>query len=177
MSDTSEQFDPHEKSREELRELQQVFQHAVKNNSIGDMRTHTDKDFSFVSFTDKSFSNFDDFEKQWNISRQKMIGSGSFTTELNPETSLFFDDIAVCKGNANNHMIDAKGESFNYGSNWTVIFKKTDDAWKVLRAHNSLDPFSNPMLLSHVKKSVLKYAVSAFIVGGIVCSLLTYFLI
>ena len=151
-------MDKHEKSREELRAMQQVFQQAVKNNTIEDMRAHIDADFSFVSFTDKSFDPFDDFEKQWKISRAKMIGNGEFTTELNPQPAQFVGDIAVCKGNASNHMVDNQGKSFEYGSNWTVIFKQTDGVWKVLRAHNSLDPFGNPMLISHVKTSLLKPA-------------------
>lgn len=169
--------DNNEQSREALRSLQQVFQNAVKNNTIEDMREHVADDFSFVSFTDKSFGNFDEFAKQWKITRDEMIGDGSFVSELNPESALFEGDVAICKGNASNQMVDIKGNSFDYSSNWTVIFKQTADGWKVLRAHNSLDPFANPMLISHVKKKVFKYSAVAFAIGGIVCSLVTYFLV
>jgi len=169
-------MDKIEQNRESLRAIQQVFQSAVENNSIGDMRTHIDPNFSFVSFTDKSFENFDDFEKQWNITRAEMIGNGKFTTELNPEPTVFIGDIAVCKGNASNHMTDKQGKSYEYSSNWTVIFKQTDGIWKVLRAHNSLDPFANPMLKSRVKSLIIKSCAIAFILGGIACSLATYLL-
>ena len=176
-AESDKQIETHESSRVALRALQQVFQKAVENNTIEDMREHIADDFSFVSFTDKSFDSFDNFEKQWKVTRAEMIGDGRFTSELNPEPALFEGDIAICKGNASNQMVDAKGNTFAYSSNWTVIFKQTAGVWKVLRAHNSLDPFANPMLLSHVKKTVLKYSAVAFIIGGIACSLLTYTLI
>lgn len=169
-------MDTIEQNRDSLRAIQQVFQKAVENNTIGDMREHIDSRFSFVSFTDKSFENFDDFEKQWNITRAEMIGNGKFTTELNPEPTVFVGDIAVCKGNATNQMTDKQGKSYEYSSNWTVIFKQTEGTWKVLRAHNSLDPFGNPMLKSRVKGLIFKSSAIAFILGGVVCSLATYLL-
>jgi len=169
-------MDREEQDRESLRAIQQVFQKAVANNTIGDMREHIDADFSFVSFTDKSFENFDDFEKQWNITRAEMIGNGKFSTELNPEPTVFIGDIAVCKGNASNHMVDKQGKSFEYSANWTVVFKQVEGVWKVLRAHNSLDPFANPMLKNRVKSLIIKFCAVAFILGGIACSLATYLL-
>ncbi len=162
---TNDSVDKHESSREQLRALQAIFENAVKNNTIEDMREHIDDDFSFVSFTDKSFDNFDAFAKQWKISRDEMIGSGSFTTQLNPEPAHFEGDIAICKGNASNQMLDKKGKAFEYSSNWTVIFKQSEGVWKVLRAHNSLDPFKNPMLVSGVKKYVFKMSAIAFGIG------------
>ena len=170
-------MDLHAEDREALRAIQQVFQKAVENNTIGDVREHAHEDFSYVSFTDKSFESFDAFEKQWKISRAEMIGNGSFISELNPETSLFFDDIAVCMGNASSQMVDKDGQYFEYNSNWTVVFKRSDGVWKALRAHNSLDPFANPMMMSRVKKMILKYSAMAFLVGGVACALATYFLV
>ena len=105
-----------------------------------------------------------------------MIGDGKFTTALNPEPTVFIGDIAVCKGNASNHMIDKQGKSFEYSSNWTVVFRQVEGIWKVLRAHNSLDPFANPMLKSRVKSILIKYCAIAFILGGTTCSLATYLL-
>lgn len=176
MSQISEKVDKHAKSRESLREIQQLFEQAVQHNTIEEIREHTDDEFSFVSFTDQSFSNFDAFLKQWNLSRASMIGNGSFTTNLNPETSLFEGNIAICKGNARNKMINNEGKIFEYNSHWTVVFKQTNGVWKILRAHNSLDPFTNPMLLSHVKGRVIKASILALLLGGLIGATLIYFL-
>ncbi len=167
----------HEQDRAQLRSIQQIFEHAVENNDIEQLRAQCDPDFSYVSFTDRAFSNFDDFQQQWQTTRDQMIGSGSFNTQLNPEPSLFIDDIAVCHGNANNHMVNSAGEAFEFTSNWTVIFKRTAGEWKVLRAHNSLNPFSNPMLNQAIKKSTVKLGLVSFIIGGILCSLATYLIL
>jgi len=163
--------DIHADDRERLRSIQHRFQQAVQNNTMEDMRAHVDKDFSFVSFTDKSFDNFDAFVRQWDITRAKMVGNGSFKTEMNPETTLFENNIAVCKGNAVSNMVDKKGKAFEFNSNWTVICRFVEGEWKVLRAHNSLDPFENPMLVSRVKSHLLTAGVIGLLIGAIVVML------
>ncbi len=167
----------HEQDREALRNIQRIFEQAVENNDIEQIRAHSDPNFSYVSFTDRAFPSFDAFQQQWQTTREKMVGSGSFNTQLNPEPSLFIDDIAVCHGNSNNHMVNNAGEAFEFTSNWTVIFKRTAGEWKVLRAHNSLNPFSNPMLNQAIKKSTMKLGLASFITGGILCSLVTYLIL
>ena len=61
-----------EQDREKLRAIQAVFEQAIINNSIEDIRPYTHKDFSFVSFTDRSFKDFDSFVKQWGVTRREM---------------------------------------------------------------------------------------------------------
>jgi len=170
-------METHTEQREKLREIQAIFENAVSNNSINDMKAYCDPEFSYVSFTDRSFSDFDSFSTQWDLTRQKMVGNGRFSTALEPEPALFVDDIAICYGNSKNEMLDIKGTTFDFTSHWSVIFKRTDGDWKVLRAHNSLNPFSNPMLQHAVKNTIIKYSVIAFTAGAVLCSLLTYLLL
>lgn len=165
-----------EHDREQLRAIQAVFEQAIINNSIEDIRQYTHKDFSFVSFTDRSFKDFDSFAKQWGVTREQMLGQkGKFSSQLNPEPSFFYDDIAICHGCATNQMKDKKGKDFVYTSNWTVVCKKEQEGWKVIRAHNSLNPFSNPMLVAGVKGRIIGTAAITFtvgiILGAIVCKL------
>ena len=170
-------MDTYNEEREKLRSIQAIFEKAVENNTIEDLKPYTDPEFSFVSFTDRSFSDFDSFSKQWGVTRKELVGSGSFTTQLDPEPSLFFDDIAVCYGNSKNKMVNNKGNKFDFTSHWTVIFKRKDGEWKVLRAHNSLNPFSNPMLIHAVKSKLTLTSLVAFAFGGALCSLLTYLIL
>lgn len=169
-------MDAHEEDRKKLRAIQAVFEKAVENNSIGDLRPYVDPGFSFVSFTDSEFDSFDAFEQKWSLTRKDMIGSGKFSTQLNPEPTLFLDEVAVCRGNSQNEMIDDKGAIYSFTSHWSVVFKRNDGEWKVLRAHNSLNPFSNPMLKHGVKKMIIKYSVLSFASGLLLCSLSTYLL-
>ncbi len=159
----------HEQDRKQLRGIQAIFEDAVLNNTIGKLKGHIHPNFSFVSFSDTLFTNFKDFETQWGKTRAEMVGSGSFSTELNPEPAEFHGDIAVTYGNSSNQLVNPQGKSFSYTSNWTVIFKREGDQWKVLRAHNSLNPFSNPMLVDGVKTKVLQTGLVALGVGAMAC--------
>ena len=167
-------MDDHNEDREKLRSIQAIFEDAVKNNTIDDLKPYADPEFSFVSFTDRSFSDFDTFSKQWSSTRKEMVGSGSFITHLEPDPSLFVDDIAVCSGNSQNSMVNNKGVAYEFTSHWTVVFKCRKGEWKILRAHNSLNPFSNPMLKHAVKTRILKTSLLAFILGGAICFLLIH---
>jgi len=165
-------METHSKERDELRSLQAIFEKAVQDNDIEVMRQHVAPDFSFVSFTDRSFSDFDAFVKQWKITRAEMVGAGSFSTQLNPEPALFIDDIAVCLGNSSNQMHDIKNNDYEFTSHWTVVFQRINNEWKVLRAHNSLDPFANPMLKHGVKKVLIKFGSLGVLAGALLCFLL-----
>lgn len=172
----TQQTDIYENEREKLRKLQLVFEKAVAENSIEDIRPFTDPEFTFVSFTDREFKDFDAFKKQWDITREKMVGSGRFSTQLNPQPTIFMQDIAIASGNAVNSMVDNKGQHYDFNNHWTVIFKRINDEWKVLRAHNSLDPFANPMLVNGVKRKLINFSLLAFISGALVSSILSYFI-
>lgn len=168
--------DQAELDRAQLRTIQAIFENAVEKNTLEDLREYIDPDFSIVSFTDKSFEDFESFGKAWKITRQEIIGSGRFSTKLNPEPALFIDNLAICKGRADNAMVDGKGRQFDYPSNWTVVFKKTDGNWRILRAHSSLDPFGNPIIVSHVKRKIFASSLLAFVLGAVICSVVTLIL-
>lgn len=162
---SNEKYDP-QNERQKLVEIQHAFENAVKNNAIDDMRKYVHEQFSFVSFTNSASSDFNAFSKQWKITRERMLGlSGSFVTNLNPQPTIFIDDVAVCTGNADNVMIDNRGKKFDFSTHWTVVFKRENDAWKVLRAHSSTDPFANPILVDHVKQRIVKYGIMSFAAG------------
>lgn len=155
-----------EEDRQELRAIQAVFEKALANNTIEDILPYAHKDFSFVSFTDRCFKDFASFAKQWKITRQQMLGEkGKFSSQLNPEPSFFYNDLAVCHGSATNQMTDKNGKDFEYTANWTVVCKKEEGEWKIVRAHNSLDPFANPMLVAGVKKKIVQASLAALTVG------------
>jgi ketosteroid isomerase-like protein len=160
-----------EEDRNKLRVIQGVFEDAVKNNAIENMRPYVDPDFSFVSFTDRSFTDFDSFVSQWEQTRKHLVGAGRFETELNPEPTNFIDNLALCRGNAVNRLTDRHGKVYDFTTHWTVVFRRYGNDWKVLRAHNSLDPFRNPMVVHSVKKKLVKYAAIAFILGLGTCLL------
>ena len=74
-------------------------------------------------------------------------------------------DIALCRGNAKNTLVNDSGKVFVFTSHWTATCQKIGDKWLILRAHNSLDPFYNPMLENAVRSLILKSVVAAALLG------------
>jgi ketosteroid isomerase-like protein len=149
-----------------LRNLRVVFQDAVARNDMERLRPYLATNFSIVTFTDREFTDFDAFKAQWRKTRDAMLGeSGSYSVDLDPEYSVLMGNIALCRGNAHNALTDDKGREFKFDAHWSVVCQKQDGQWKIVRGHNSLNPFHNPMLLHGVKSAVIKTATVAFLIG------------
>ena len=158
-----------------LRGLKTIFEKAVNLNQIELIEPYLDKDFSVVTFTDREFTNFEKFKTRWEKTRKEMLQGGSYSIKLLPIRSQIIGNIAIAKGDSENVMVTGDGEEFKFTSHWTAICKKTDGEWKILRGHNSLDPFANPMLKSGVKKIVIKMGAGAAVAGltiGLIIGLL-----
>ncbi len=157
-------MEQHSADREALKVLQALFETAVEKNDMESFSSHISKDFSIVSFTDRVFPSYAAYCEQWKKTRLEMVGPGTFKTALNPNLTQFYGDTAVAHGCSANHLQDRKGKQFEFTSNWTVIFRKEDEQWKVVRAHSSLDPFNNPMAKHAVKKILFGAVIAA---GGV----------
>ena len=162
------QEDPQEADHEALRGLKVVFEEAVNKNQMGLIEPFLDKDFSVVTFTDKEFTDFETFKAQWEKTREHMLQGGTYSTRLIPVRSQIIGDIAITKGDSENIMTTGSGEAFTFTAHWTAVCRKTDGEWKILRGHNSLDPFGNPMLKSGVKQVLVKVSAGVAVVGILV---------
>lgn len=151
---------------EALRHIRDTFQEAAASDELDRMKPYLATNFSIVTFTDREFLDFEAFKAQWHKTREAMLGAGgSYKVQLNPEYSVLLGDLALCRGNSSNVMVTAKGDTFTFGAHWSVVCQKVDGQWKIVRGHNSLDPFHNPMLKHAVKGLVLKSAAGAFAAG------------
>jgi ketosteroid isomerase-like protein len=144
-----------------LRKIRRIAEDAINRNDLDMIRPCLAPEFSIVTFTDREFTDFDSFKTQWAKTRSKMLGErGSFKVDLDPELSLIKGDIALCRGNAKNTLVDDSGKVFEFTSHWTATCQKVGGKWLVARAHNSLDPFHNP-ILEHAVRSLLLKSVGA----------------
>jgi len=149
-----------------LRNIRRIAENAINRNDLDTIRPYLAPEFSIVTFTDREFTDFDAFKTQWAKTRRKMLGeSGSFKVDLDPELSSLKGDIALCRGNAKNTLVDDSGKVFEFTSHWTATCQKVGGRWLIVRAHNSLDPFHNPMLEHAVRSLLLKSAGAAALIG------------
>lgn len=151
--------------RAALRTIKATFEEAVKTNRLDLMLPYLDEPFSVVTYTDREFTDFNAFKAQWQKTRADLLEGGSYDMELLPERTRFFGDLAVARGDSRNTLVKGDGRTFHFTSHWTAVFRRVGGQWKVVRAHNSLSPFDNEMLVAGVRRMVLKWSAVAAAVG------------
>jgi ketosteroid isomerase-like protein len=163
-----------EADHEALRNLKTVFENAINQNDMETIRPYLDDEFTVVTYTDREFTDFDAFKAQWVKTRKKLLGNGSYYVELIPHRSTIYDDTAIARGDSKNLMITECGETYKFSAKWSAVCRKVDGEWKILRAHNSLDPFGNPILRRKVLKYGLILGVTAVAAGLALGATATY---
>jgi ketosteroid isomerase-like protein len=160
-----------EADHQALRELKAVFEQAASENNLDLLKPYVNEAFSAVTYTDREFTDFGAFKARWQKTRDEIVGSGSYKVTLLPERSELYGDFAICRGDSDNVLVNSDGKEFRFTSHWTAVCRKVDGEWKILRAHSSLDPFGNPMLVDGVTTRIVQTAAVAalggVLVGGI----------
>jgi ketosteroid isomerase-like protein len=157
--------EPNHADHEALRELRALFEKAASENQLDLLKPYLDQPFSVVTFTDREFTDFNVFKAQWQKTRDRLLAGGSYSVKLHPELSRLHGDVALCKGSSDNVLKTGAGREYKFNSNWTAVCRKVDGKWKIVRAHSSLDPFGNPMVLAGATDAVIKGVAIAGICG------------
>ena len=164
--------DGDEADHQALRELKAVFEKGASQNRLDLLNPYVSEKFSAVTYTDREFTDFEAFKERWQKTREEIVGNGSYKVTLLPERSELYGDLAIARGDSENILINEAGKEFRFTSHWTAVCRKVDGQWKIFRAHSSLDPFGNPMLVNGVRQRMLlaggAAAVGGLIVGGLV---------
>jgi len=166
--------DADEADHQALRELKAVFEKAASENNLDLLKPYVHEDFSAVTYTDREFVEFEAFKARWQKTRDEIVGNGSYKVTLLPERSKIYGDFAITRGDSENILIHQAGKEFHFTSHWTAVCRKVDGTWKIVRAHSSLDPFGNPMLVDSVRHKVLQVAGAAALGGLVVGGLVVY---
>jgi ketosteroid isomerase-like protein len=164
----SAQEEEHHQDHEALRELRRVYEQAANENNLDLLKPYLHKDFSVVMMSNREFSDFDSLKKQWQITRDEIVGDGTYEMRLEPELSTFLGDIAIAQGDSKNRVVTGSGEELYFDAKWTAVCVKEEGKWKIFRGHGSLDPFRNEFVTSTVKGLVLKVTAGALIAGLVI---------
>jgi ketosteroid isomerase-like protein len=165
-----------EADHQALRDLKAVFEKAASENDLELLRPHVHENFSAVTFTNREFTDFDAFKDRWQKTRDEIVGDGSYKVTLLPERSRIDGDWAIARGDSENVLVNSAGKEYHFNSRWTAICRKVDGEWKLIRAHSSVDPFGNPMLLDGVKTRIIQFTAGAGIAGLVVGGLIAFLL-
>jgi ketosteroid isomerase-like protein len=171
-----EPADPHEADHAALREYKTLFEKAAAENDLDLLKPILHEPFSVVTYTDREFTDFEAFKARWQQTRDETVGDGSYKVTLLPERSEICGDMAVAHGDSENVLVNTAGNEYKFSSHWTAVLRKVDGEWKIVRAHSSLDPFGNPMLVAGVKQKLIQVGLAAgaggLVLGGLVAYLL-----
>ena len=140
------EVDEQEAEHDALRAFKMLFEEAVNTNQLDLLEPYLHDPFSVVTYTDREFSDFDAFKQRWQQTRDEMLQGGAYTVELLPDRSEIYGDMAIAKGDSNNVLITGGGLEHRFTSKWTVVFRKVDGQWKILRVQSTLNPFDNSMI-------------------------------
>jgi ketosteroid isomerase-like protein len=159
-----------------LREFKTLFEKAASENNLDLLKPILHEPFSAVTYTDREFTDFEAFKTRWQKTRDEIVGNGSYQVTLMPERSEIYGDMALARGDSDNHLVTAAGNEYRFTSHWTAVFRKVNGQWKVVRVHSSLDPFGNPMVVGEVTRKMLQVGSAAAIGGLLVGALAAYLL-
>jgi ketosteroid isomerase-like protein len=159
-----------------LREFKTLFEKAASENQLDLLKPMLHEPFSVVTYTDREFTDFEAFKSRWQQTRDEIVGNGSYKVTLKPDRSEIYGDLAIARGDSDNHLVTAAGNEYRFTSHWTAVFRKVDGQWKVVRVHSSLDPFGNPMVVGEVKRRMLQVGSAAAIGGLLIGALAAYLL-
>jgi ketosteroid isomerase-like protein len=165
-----------EADHEALRELKAVFEKAASQNQLDLLRPHLHEPFSVVTYTDREFTDFEAFKSRWQQTRDETVGSGSYKVTLLPERSEIYGDMAIAHGDSENVLVTGTGNEYKFSSHWTAVLRKVDGEWRIVRAHSSLDPFGNPMLVAGVKQKLVQVGLATGAGGLALGAIVAYFL-
>ena len=137
--------DGSEEDKEALRAMARLFEQAVAQHDLRKFQDVLAPEFVATLVTDEVVTR-ESMVKFWDWVWGLIGPKGQWQVKIEPEPTLFFGDIAVARGVANDHIVDARGRDYRFNWHWTVVLHKRDGQWKPIVGHGSMDPLGNPFI-------------------------------
>ena len=137
--------DGSEEDKEALRAMARLFEQAVAQHDLRKFQDVLAPEFVATLVTDEVVTR-ESMVKFWDWVWGLIGPKGQWQVKIEPEPTLFFGDIAVARGVANDHIVDARGRDYRFNWHWTVVLHKREGQWKPIVGHGSMDPLGNPFI-------------------------------
>lgn len=148
---------------EELRALKTTYETAISSGDLTPLAALFDEDSSGVTVDNQSFRTFAELKAIYDRFHADFPGV-VYRIKLDAEPSLLAGDLAIAHGTAEEFVKTSAGE-FTYTSTWTVVLRRTNAGWKLVRSQVTMDPFRNSIVTFLQKKSSLTYGLAALASG------------
>jgi ketosteroid isomerase-like protein len=137
--------DGSEEDKDALRAMARLFEQAVAQHDLRKFQDVLAPEFVATLVTDEVVTR-ESMVKFWDWVWGLIGPKGQWQVKIEPEPTLFFGDIAVARGVANDHIVDARGRDYRFNWHWTVVLHKREGQWKPIVGHGSMDPLGNPFI-------------------------------
>lgn len=149
--------------REELRQLKTVYENAISSGNLAPLEPLFTPDSSGVVVDNQRFKTFAELKGIYDRFRAQFPGV-VYKITLQPEQSQIFGDLAVARGTCDEFVKTEAGE-FTYTSSFTVVLRRTEAGWKLVRSHLTMDPFRNSIVEHFLGKAKLYFGAGALVAG------------
>jgi ketosteroid isomerase-like protein len=134
-----------EEDKNALRNLRAVYEQAIANRDLESLKPHLASDFTAVMITADEVKGFEGIQSYWKKVEDFLGKDGVYQVSIDPDETIFEDNIAIAKGRAKEHVIRS-GKTLDFISLWTAIARKEGAEWKIVRIQASIDPVGNPII-------------------------------
>lgn len=156
----------------ELRALKTTYENAINGGDLAPLASLFDAGSSGVTVHNQSFRTFAELKAIYDRFRAEFPGV-VYRVKLDAEPSLLEGNLAIAHGTAEEYVKTSAGE-FSYPSTWTIVLRRTDSGWKLVRSQITMDPFRNSIVAFLGKKSSLTYGLVG-LASGVLLGLLIGF--
>jgi ketosteroid isomerase-like protein len=128
---------------QELRGMKKIYEDAVNSGDLKTLAPVFGPQTSGVVATNEEFHTLDEMQEIFNRFKNSLGPGYTYRVTLNPERSLIYGDIAVCRGTSDEYVKISNGHEFNLTTRWTAVLRRENGQWHLLRSQVSMDPFHN----------------------------------
>jgi hypothetical protein len=147
----------------ELRQLKTTYENALFSGDLTPLAPLFDAESSGVTVDNQSFRSFAELKAIYDRFHADFPGV-VYRLKLDSAPALLVGPLAIAHGTAAESVTTAAGE-FNYTSTWTIVMKRTDAGWKLVRSQVTMDPFRNSIVTFFQSRARLFYGLGGAAVG------------
>lgn len=148
---------------DELRKLRSVYENALSTGDLSPLEGLFTPESSGVvvdNQTYKSFAELKGIYDRFHASFPNLV----YRVKLDPQPSQLFGDVAVARGTCDEYVKTDRGE-FTYTSNWTVVLRRVEGQWKLVRSQVTMDPFRNSIVQFFLARTKLYFGAGGAVIG------------
>jgi ketosteroid isomerase-like protein len=165
-------FGSTEEDKDALRSLKTTYENAIAQGDIQSLSPYLADNFTGVMVTGESITGLNGLLDYWAMLQNYLGDSGTYTVELIPNETLFYETVAIASGSTKEVVKISSGAVFEFTSDWTAIARKEGDSWKLVRIQATMDPINNPFIEKMGSLKLIAVAAGSALVAAILVALL-----